>query len=107
MAATHWIDANAYGIRIAQLHQAASDRNAINAQNALNTLTAWIDAQHVAQSNYRQSLQNIDAQFSALQKDLANARKKPLPVDCKPDAGRMSVFAAAIAAANNTANIKP
>ena len=56
---------------------------------------------NAAGAGYQASLAAIDAQFSNLQKGLSNAiAAKPLPVDCKPDAGRVRQLAAAVAAAN-------
>ena len=39
----------------------------------------------------------------AIEKEFADARSRPLPLDCKPDAGRVRALSAAIAAVNAAA----
>lgn len=47
---------------------------------------------------------NLGTQFDTIQRDLTDARKrKPLPANCRPDAGRVRNLDAAIAAANSAA----
>lgn len=83
-------------------------RNTMNEQNLKQTQEVLAqfskDAAgiHGAAQAYVSQRSDVDAKFAALSKDLKNATKaKPLPVDCKPDAGRVRSLAAAISAANS------
>ena len=60
---------------------------------------------NLASAQYDQTIQQIANGFQTVQKDFANATKaKPLPVNCKPDAGRVRALTASIAAVNSAAN---
>ena len=98
--ATHTIDALAYGHTIDGLKLDAANQQAVNATAALNQLEKFIAGIKTADVNYKNDLETIKAQFATLKGALANATKKPLPVDCVPDAGRVRAFNAAISAAN-------
>ena len=97
---THWVDTLSYGHTIDGLKLVQAQQHDANTQKAINQLTGFIDNIHIADQNYNNSLADIDARFQALQGTMKNATQKPLPVDCKPDPGRMQYAASAIAAAN-------
>jgi len=100
VGATHWIDAKGYGITIANLKTDAANQKAANVTAALSQLQGFIDKMHTADAGYSSDLQSIKDAFAALAKDFKNATVKPLPLDCKPDIGRVRILSAAVAAAN-------
>lgn len=100
--ATYEIVHNANAVEISQLKTDAANQRAVNATAALTQLTGFIDKMHEADSSYAGALADIDNRFSLIQKGLTNARRVPLPVDCKPDTGRVRSLTDAIAAANGS-----
>jgi hypothetical protein len=70
---------------------------------SLNQLQGFISKMDAAGGDYSAALAQINADFDALKKEFANATLKPLPADCKPDAGRLRVLTDAVAAANKGA----
>jgi len=100
--ATYEVVHNANAVEISQLKTDAANTRAASATAALNQLTGFIDQMHTASNDYAGQLQLIDNRFALIQKGLANARRTPLPTDCKPDAGRVRSLTDAIAAANGS-----
>lgn len=100
--ATYEVVHNANAVEISQLKADAANQKAASATAALSQLTGFIDQMHVASNDYAGQLQLIDNRFALIQKGLANARRTPLPPDCKPDAGRVRSLSDAIAAANGS-----
>lgn len=116
VTSTHWIDALAYGHTIDGLKLDAAKKDtkaatdyAASVTASLTRLTGFISRMNTADANYQSDLQNIKAQFAAIQKGMQDAIKaKPLPIDCKLDAGRLSIVRAAVANANTkTGNPAP
>jgi len=100
VGATHWIDAKGYGITIANLKADAANQKAANVTAALAQLQGFINKMQNADAGYNGDLANIKKQFAALELEFKNATAKPLPLDCKPDAGRVRILSAAVAATN-------
>lgn len=59
---------------------------------------------YTAAADLAKTTTTLGTQFDTIERDLNDARKKkPLPRDCKPDAGRVRNLDAAIAATNSAA----
>jgi len=105
VGATYYVVHNANAAEIANLHTAAAETKADNVSAALAQLTGFISNMHNADAGYNSDLASIKNQFAALELEFKNATVKPLPLDCKPDVGRLRILSAAVTAANgNTAS---
>lgn len=49
---------------------------------------------------YSENAEKLNNQIASLKKELAHAKKPPLPLDCRPDAGRLRILRDAVTAAN-------
>lgn len=105
---THYIDAAVYGKQIADGKTQLANFKAASASAALTQLTGFIDKLHTSENDYTATLQTINNQYVSIQKGLSDAiAKKPLPANCKPDAGRLRVLTDAVTAANQSTGTKP
>lgn len=102
-ATTYYIKNNADTVKLQKVQLAYSQAQTANVTASLTQLQGFIASMHAADANYGAALDSINAQFAKLKKDLANAKLNPLPVDCKPDVGRLRVLTGAVAAANQGA----
>lgn len=103
--AAHYVDAAVYGKQIVQLKLDKSEADNKSVTASLNQLQGFIDKMHSSDASYQTDLDAIKKQFATIQQELANAiHSHPLPVDCKPDAGRLRVLTDAVAAANARAS---
>jgi hypothetical protein len=99
-AGHHWESVALADQRAQDAEKAAGDAAA-----ALKRLEGFVSSMNLASAQYDQTIQQIANGFQTVQKDFANATKaKPLPVNCKPDAGRVRALTASIAAVNSAAN---
>lgn len=71
---------------------------------SLTQLQGFINKMDAAGGDYTAALDQIKADFAALKLEFKNATLKPLPADCRPDAGRLRVLTDAVAAANKGAS---
>lgn len=71
---------------------------------SLSQLQSFIANIHTADTGYQADLDAIKDQFALLKKELHDATLKPLPADCRPDAGRLRVLTDAVASANKRAS---
>lgn len=88
---------------IAELQRAHAETMRSQSELALSTLQA--DAARItsAATEFAAIQSTLTPRMSALTKELHNARTtRPLPVDCRPDAGRVQNLDAAIDAANKS-----
>jgi hypothetical protein len=94
---TKAVDDRAYAaLELSQAHQQTAD-----VQGSLDQLQGFISTMHAADAGYTASLDQINSRFATVAQELNNAiHLKPLPLDCKPDAGRVRQLSAAIIAAN-------
>jgi len=89
---------------IADLKREQADIRATQAAGALNDLVAAASNINAAAKGYVDARDDLISAMSAITKDLKNVQKQnPLPVNCRPDAGRLRSFQAAVAAANAAA----
>lgn len=95
-----------YGARIAQMER---DKAAEDKARAIADLKQYRDIADQVQAAARDMLKGSEAlngQIDVVVKDLKNVQaKKPLPANCKPDAGRVRNLDSAIAAANSAAGL--
>lgn len=106
--ATHEIDSLAYGKIIAARDLTIANMKTVNAENVASNVAAslaqlqgFISTMNMADANYNAALTAIDKQFAIVESEFKNATQKPLPVDCKPDAGRLRILTDAVAATNS------
>lgn len=99
-AATHYVDANVYGNKIAAIQLEDQKQKTADITASLSQLQGFIASMHNADAGYNDELAHIDSQFANLKKGLSNALRTPLPADCKPDVGRVQSLHAALDAAN-------
>lgn len=102
------IGATAQGWRknavIADLQRDSETGRADRAETALDTLNTAINKMNTAAGDYIIARDNLRLQMDAITKELKNVQaKNPLPVDCRPDAGRLRSLQAAVDAANRAA----
>lgn len=103
--ACHYVDSKAYGLTISNLKLDASKQQVVSISASLAQLQSFIASMHNADVGYNAALDALAAKFAPLQKELQDAiAAKPLPVDCRPDSGRLRVLTDAVAAANNPAS---
>lgn len=98
--ATYYVVHNADVVTLQKVELAQSQAQTKSVASSLNQLQVFISNMHAADSGYNADLSAIHDQFAALEKEFANATVKPLPADCRPDAGRMQLLTGAVAAAN-------
>lgn len=90
-------------VKLQAVQLANSKAQTASVTASLTQLQGFIDTMHGASADYQGALASITADFAALKKDFHNATLKPLPVDCRPDAGRLRLLTDAVAAANKGA----
>lgn len=99
-AAGGYVVHNADVVKLQAVQLAYSKAQTASVTASLNQLQGFIDKMNAAGTDYSGALAQINADFSAIKKEFANATLKPLPADCKPDADRLRSLSAAVAAAN-------
>ena len=85
---------------IAELQRAHAETMRSQSELALTTLQADAERITTAANEFAAIQSTLAPRMSALTKELRNA--KPLPADCRPDAGRVQNLDAAIDAANKS-----
>lgn len=98
--ATYYVVHNADTVQLQNEQLARSKDQAASATASLNQLNGFIANMHGAALDFQNSQRDIDSRFAALQKGLHNAYTHHLPVNCKPDPGRVQSLTDAITAAN-------
>lgn len=99
-AGTYYVVHNVDVVKLQAVQIADSKAQTASISASLAQLQGFIGTMHAADADYGAELDAINAQFKNLKLELHNATLKPLPADCKPDAGRVRVLSDAIAAAN-------
>jgi len=90
---------------IADLKREQADDRAAGTAAALTDLVTAAGNVKAAAQGYVSARNDLTTAMSAISKDLKNVQKQnPLPVDCRPDAGRLRNLQAAVAAANAAAS---
>lgn len=97
---TYYVVHNANASEISELKLAAQTKRADDTAASLAELNSFISNMHTAASGYATAVGDIDKRFATIETALQNAFKKPLPVDCKPDADRVRGLHSAIDATN-------
>ena len=88
---------------IAELQRAHAEFRATLSEAALANVQADAAVIRTAATEFAAIQSTLTPRMSALTKELHNARTtRPLPVDCRPDAGRVQNLDAAIEAANKS-----
>ena len=88
---------------IAELQRAHAEFRATLSEAALANVQADAAVIRTAATEFAAIQSTLTPRMSALTKELHNARTtRPLPVDCRPDAGRVQNLDAAIDAANKS-----
>jgi hypothetical protein len=96
------------GHDLAELQAARADERANQAQAALQDLAEATKKINDAAAGAQADVSALDDKLEAIRKDVKNAMRKPLPVDCKPTADRvLSLGAAASAVDQAIAGTKP
>lgn len=92
-----------HGAEIAELQRAHAEFRATLSEAALANVQADATVIRTAATEFAAIQSTLTPRMSALTKELHNARTtRPLPVDCRPDAGRVQNLDAAIDAANKS-----
>ena len=88
---------------IAELQRAHAEFRATLSEAALADVQADAAVIRTAATEFAAIQSTLTPRMSALTKELHNARTtRPLPIDCRPDAGRVQNLDAAIDAANKS-----
>ncbi|ODP33058.1 hypothetical protein [Pandoraea sp. ISTKB] len=89
---------------VAEVRQARAEDRADAAESALTDLAEGASRVKAAADAYKFESSAITGQLAQISKELKSyAKDKPLPVDCRPDAGRVRSLAEAVAAAKQAA----
>lgn len=91
-------------VKLQTVQLADSKAQTASVTASLSQLQDFIAKMNAAGSDYTAALAKINADFAAIKREFVNATLKPLPADCRPDAGRLRVLTDAIAAANKGAS---
>lgn len=102
--ATYYVVHNADTVKLQAVQLADSKAQTASVTASLDQLQGFIATMHTADADYNAVLVSLRGQFAALEQEFKNATAKPLPADCRPDAGRLRVLSAAVDAANKAAS---
>jgi hypothetical protein len=97
-AGHHWESVALANQKVQDAQKVAADAAA-----ALTRLELFVNSLQAASVQYRTQTDALDAKLTSIEKEFADARSQPLPIDCKPDALRVRALSAAIAAVNAAA----
>jgi len=97
---TFFVVNNIKQVEISKLNYQIEHIQKINTEAALNKLSNIIISMHMADTEYFQSLSDINRQYDEIRKEMKSV-KNPLPIDCKPDNDRVRILSRAIDAANS------
>jgi hypothetical protein len=95
-AAANYVRGNADQVKYSALELSKAKADTKSVQDSLAQLQGFISTMDAAGGDYTAALATIKAQFATIQKELTNALLKPLPADCRPDAGRLRVLTDAV-----------
>lgn len=99
-AGANYVRGNVDQVKYDALALKVSQSHTASVAASLSQLQGFISTMDAAGGDYTMALASIKTQFATIQKELTNATLKPLPADCRPDAGRLRVLTDAVAAAN-------
>lgn len=89
---------------VAKAEKAHAEDRAVSAESALSDLAEGASRVKAAAEAYNVERSAISGQLNQISKDLKSyAKEKPLPADCRPDAGRVRSLSEAVAAAKQAA----
>ena len=98
---TYYVVHNVDEVAIGKLKLAASMADTASVKASMAQLQGFITTMHTADAGYQSDMAAVNNAFAIIQKEFNNAKAiAPLPVDCKPDAGRLRVLTDAVGAAN-------
>lgn len=95
-AAANYVRGNADQVKYSALELSKAKADTKSVQDSLAQLQGFITTMDAVGVDYTAALATIKAQFATIQKELRNATLKPLPADCRPDAGRLRVLTDAV-----------
>ncbi len=99
-----WLEAKFKAVEIANLHTSISNKQAADATASLKQLQSFIANMQGASDQYGKDRDGLFAALGQLHKDFSGLRGlKPLPVGCVPDADRLRILSASVAAVNAAA----
>lgn len=102
--ATFYLTSLGYRLTISQMETAKATEEATAASEALKQFTERAAAIQSAADTFIAAKASLDGRFASINRNLANViQNAPLPLDCKPDAGRVQSLSEAISAANSAA----
>lgn len=103
-----YLTAMGYRLTIASMQRDQANAAVATANTALKQFTADADAIHGAAAAFGGVQSELSAKLATISRNFHAATKTvPLPVDCKPDLGRLHSLADAIAATNTAAGLQP
>lgn len=102
-AASGYVIHNADTVTLQKFRLAQANAQKADISASLTQLQGFIANMQTADTGYESELETLDQDFNNLQKEFHNATLKPLPVDCRPDVGRLHVLTDAVGAANKAA----
>lgn len=87
--------------KVAAVQKDSAESRAASANAALDQLAGRMDAMNTQATAAQLDVSTLAMKMDQIRKDQKNAQAQtPLPVDCKPDAGRVDRLRSAVAAAN-------
>lgn len=87
--------------KVATVQKDAAETRAASANAALDQLAGRMDAMNTSATAVRLDVSTLAVKMDQIRKEQKNAQAQaPLPVDCKPDAGRLDRLRDAVTAAN-------
>lgn len=90
-------------IEIQNLELKSQTLQTVSVQASLSKLESYIGAMNVASNDFQQYLVNANTQYADINRKLSDAIKiAPLPANCRPDPGRLSILKTAVDNANAT-----
>lgn len=104
-SATYEVVHTADTVKLQAVQLADSKVQTANISASLTQLQGFIGSMHSADADYNATLGGLNQRFAELEKEFHDATIKPLPADCRPDAGRLRVLTDAVSAANKGASI--
>lgn len=87
--------------KVAETKQAGAEFRANAANTALDQLTGRLETMNAGATAAQLDVKTLSVKMDQVRKELKNVQsQKPLPVDCRPDTGRLDRLRNAVGAAN-------
>ena len=100
--ATHYADSIYYNSTINSMKAEKASEDSARTAAALKQFTDIANTMHASALAFTNTQNDLNLKLATISKDLADVQAKtPLPKSCHPDAARLRLLTAAVAAANS------